>query len=106
MILSKTPHKLGCVTKNNPISVRVDISRSEFVKEILFSVESNHKLGIELSCFELSADSINFPDFCVVEENEPENDLLEKLTFIFVTVLTEFCLFFPIIIFSEVKYSL
>ena len=81
MILSKTPHKLGCVTKNNPISVKVDISRSEFVKEILFSVESNHKLGIELSCFELSADSINFPDFCVVEENEPENDLLEKLTF-------------------------
>jgi len=81
MILSKTPHKLGCVIKNKPISVKTDVSRSEFVEQILISAESNHKAGIELSCFEILPESITFPDFCVVEEYEPENDLLEKLTF-------------------------
>ena len=81
MILSKTPHKLGCVIKTSPTLVKIDVSRSEFVEQILISAESNHKSGIELSCFELSQDSIFFPDFCVVEEYEPENELLEKLVF-------------------------
>ena len=67
MILSKTPHKLGCVIKANPTSFKIDVSRSEFVEQILISAESNHKSGVELSCFELSQDSIFFPDFCVVE---------------------------------------
>jgi len=81
MILSKTPHKIGCVIKNSPILIKSDVSRSEFVEEILNSVESNHKLGIELTCFELPQECSSFPDFCVVEEDEPENELLEKLTF-------------------------
>lgn len=81
MILSKTPHKIGCVIKNSPILIKSDVSRSEFVEEILNSVESNHKLGIELTCFELPQEYSSFPDFCVVEEDEPENELLEKLTF-------------------------
>ena len=57
MILSKTPHKLGCVIKANPTSFKIDVSRSEFVEQILISAESNHKSGVELSCFELSQDS-------------------------------------------------
>jgi len=81
MILSKTPHKLGCVIKNNLTAFDPNTGRFEFVEKILNCVESNHKLGIELTCFELPQDSSGFPDFCVVEEDEIENDILDKLAF-------------------------
>lgn len=80
MILSKNPHKLGCIIRNNPVQIVPEDYRYNFAKEIFSTIELNNKLGINLTCFELPQNFI-FPDFCVVEEDEPENEFLEKLTF-------------------------
>jgi UV DNA damage repair endonuclease len=75
MILSKTPHQLGYVYKAGN-----ENTKSNFLDTIFSLLEKNSKLGLEVTCVEIPSKESFIPDFFNLEEDAPENKILDKIS--------------------------
>lgn len=79
MILSKTPHKLGCSFKTAEVKTKKELSRKDFVLLVNDLVSKSIKNGIDVTCLEITQPGLYNYDFSDVEENDPESELLDSL---------------------------
>jgi UV DNA damage repair endonuclease len=75
MILSKTPHQLGYVYKAGNES-----TKSNFLDNFFSILDKNSKLGLEVTCVEIAGKEDFIPDFLNLEEEDPENKILDKIS--------------------------
>lgn len=69
MLLTKTPHKLGCIQKDKEIDFTGD-PREEFLKWVTAKIYENSSLGIEMTVVDISSvDTV--PDYSDIEESDP-----------------------------------
>jgi UV DNA damage repair endonuclease len=80
MILSKTPHKLGCSLKIPSESSKLGFSCSELISFVEQTVSHNIKHGIDLTCLEINQHGSFTCDFSLLEEEDQNSKLLEDLS--------------------------
>jgi len=79
MLLTKTPHKLGCIHKDLKEFLNNDSKdQSEFVTWVDNIIKENNSKGIEITVVEIS-DSKNIPDYTLLEESDPIFLVFENL---------------------------
>lgn len=80
MILSKTPHKLGCTYKTADYKTKKELSREDFILFIDDIVSKSIKNGIDVTCLEITQPGLFSYDFSGLEEGEKDSETLDLLS--------------------------
>jgi UV DNA damage endonuclease len=80
MILSKTPHKLGCTYKIAESKTKKELSREDFILFVNDIVSGSIKNGIDVTCLEIANPGLFNYDFTSVEEGDSDSEALDELS--------------------------
>lgn len=80
MILSKTPHKLGCTYKTAESKAKKELSRQEFILFVTEVVVKSIKNGIDVTCIEITQPGLFDCDFTSLEEGDKDSEILDNLS--------------------------